>query len=795
MITNPPVFKVLYFFVAVILVVFFIFMLFRPFAAAFHEQDLWWMIPTLSQLGEGSSLADTLKTHLFNPYPTSWGEPSMNLYLFFIMSVFGPQVKYFILVSVMLHFFSAILLYFLLREIGFDFRVAFFSALSFTFMFIHFSYYTWPMSAQHLIAIFLTFLVLRLYLKTTRRMDSGENWRGYFRLTLLINLLASFCQISILILPASVLAHILICSKDSDDRVRKYDIWLPFFITYLGYPLIRNFYWGYINLQNYMLAVPTAILSRLQLKDIHSPALFPVIFAFGISGLFLLRMILRVYGKIKVKGLSAKLLIGLAVLYLVTFLFLYWRKSLSPSGEVTAISWADFMSPYNVMRPFMGAFAAFLYPLKSALSIDSAKEYHYIPMFNGLVLLVCCAFFVWAFFKKFFMKHKAVIVFFIFYLFASRTMTEILLRKQGSIPSRYFAYITPLISLVFCSVFLWLYFLFVDKTRLRRAIGEAVLLAVFAAICVANVTAIKFEFFKGRLTNTFAIYDYIKTSALIKDDLRGRGVAHLEPADIYIKGVMPMPYAETGCDFSIVDPQRFDTFRYTFSQVFDDRRMLRVNVNKVPLNKDADIYVIDDGEITGAAGVNIDPFFRDYMAAMKELESAHYEKASVLFQSAVRQRPFLLKYLLAGYGLEDSGWITNDRSIRQWINGMASHYRNIIHVKKYLSISAVLNREIDRYIECLFCASYLRYLSGEKNESDRYFSLIRFLDGDEDAVLLRLSTRPFTRSDPRMPEFLKEIKSSVSYGEASLRRSSFSDFIFGLFLNKDNYIKWKTLPI
>lgn len=777
--------KALYFFVAAILAGFFIVMLFRPFAAAFHEQDLWWMIPTLSQLGEGSSLADTLNTHFFNPYPTSWGEPSMNLYLYSIMSVFGPQVKYFIFVSLLLHFFCAILLYFLLREIGFDFRAAFFTAMVFTFMFGHFSYYTWPMSAQHLMAIFFTLLVLCLYLKTVRRIDDGENWRWYFRLTLLANLLASFCQISILILPASVLAHILLCSKDGDDRIRKYDIWLPFFITYLGYPLIRNFYWGYINLQNYMLAMPTAVLARLQLKNIYSPALFPAIFAFGVSGLFLLRLILRVYGKIKVKGLSAKLLIGSAVLYLAAFLFSYWRKGFFSSGEVTAISWADFMSPYNVIRPFMGAVAAFLCPLKTAMSVDSAKEYHYIPMFNGFVLLVFCAFLVSAFFKKFFMKHKAAIVFFIFYIFASRTMTEILLRKGGSIPSRYFVYITPLISLVFCSVFLWLYYLLVDKIRLKKAITEAILLAVFAGICAVNITAIKFEFFKGRLTNTFAIYDYIKTSVLIKDDLRARGVKDPEPANISINGVMPMPYAETGCDFSIVDPQRFDTFRYTFSQVFDDNRMLKVNVNKMPIEGGTGIYTVTDGEITDTAGVAIDPFYRDYIAAIKELKSGHYEEASILFKSALRGRPFLLNYVLAGYGLEDAGWITNGRSMRRWISEMSPHYRDILHVQKYSSVSAILNKEIDRYIECLFYASYLKYLAGEKKEIDHYFSLIRFLDGDKDAVLLRLSAMPFARSNPRMSEFLKEIKSRVSYRAASLRRSSFLGFIYGLLLNKD----------
>lgn len=774
--------KALYFFVAVILAVFFTIMLFRTFNAAFHEQDLWWMIPTLSQLGEGSSLADTLKMHFFNPYPTAYGEPSMNLYLYSILSVFGPQTKYFIFVSLLMHFICAILLYFLLREIGLDFRIAFFTGLAFTFMFIHFSYYTFPMSAQHLAVRFLTLLVLWLYLKTTRLMDSGKNWRGYFRLTLLANLLASFCQISILILPASVLAHILICSKNGDDRVKKYDIWLPFFMIYLGYPLIRNFYSGYLHLQFYMQAIPTVILSPLHLKGIPSPALFPVIFAFGISGLFLLRLVLRAYGKIKIKGLFTKLLIGSVALYLVMFLFLYWRKWLFSSGEVTAVSWVDFLSPYNIIRPFMGAFAAFLYPLKVALSVDSAKDYHYIPMFNGLVLLVFCAFFVLAFFKKFFMKYKAVIVFFIFYVFASRTMTEILLRKQNSIPSRYFVYITPFIALVFCSVFLWLYFLFIDKTRIKKAISEVVLLAVFVGICVANVTAIKFEFFKGRLTNTFAIYDYIKTSVLIKDDLCVRGVTHLEPADIYINGVMPMPYAETGCDFSIIDPQKFDVFRYTFSQVFDDNRMLRVNVNKTSLKKSAGIYAVGDGEITDAAGVSIDPFSRDYGAAMKELGSGHYGEASVLFQSAVRQRPFLLRYVLAGYGLEDAGWITNGRSMRQWINEMAPHFR---HVKKYSSVSTILNKEIDHYVECLFYASYLKYLTGEKNESDHYFSLICFLDGDEDAVLLQLSARPFTRSDPRMSEFSKDVKSYVSYRTTSPRRSSFLDFIRGLFLNKD----------
>lgn len=117
--------KIFYFFALIFLVVLFLILLYKPITTLFHETDYWWTIPTLSKIAENNSLLETIKTHLFNPYLTSWGEPSMNIYLFLILRNFGFQAKYFIFISIFFHFFCSLLLYLILRKIKLDFRVAF----------------------------------------------------------------------------------------------------------------------------------------------------------------------------------------------------------------------------------------------------------------------------------------------------------------------------------------------------------------------------------------------------------------------------------------------------------------------------------------------------------------------------------------------------------------------------------------------------------------------------------------------------------------------------------------------
>ncbi|MFH0772380.1 MAG: hypothetical protein V1933_07155 [Candidatus Omnitrophota bacterium] len=769
--------KILYVCAAVLLAVFFILILFRPVSSIFHEQDLWWMIPTLSHIAGHNSFLETVKIHLFDPYPTNRGEPSMNLYLFFILAAFGFQAKYFILASILLHIFCAILLYFLVRGIGFDLHIAFLSAFAFAATFIHFSYYMFPMAAQHLVAMFFALLVLNLYLKTVSRIDEGGEWRNYFRLTLFFNLLASFCQIAILILPASVLSHILICSKDAKDRVRKYDIWLPLFITYFGYPLIRSFYYGYPHLEYYL---------RWQNMNIYSPALFPLIFAAAVGSLFLFRLILVICKKFNAGKAFRNLFIGGSTLYLLIFLAAYGRKEwLSPLHR-NQISLSDFLSPFNLIRPFYAAFAGFLQPFKSALSIDSAKAYYYIPIKSEFVFLALSILFIFVFLRKYFVKNKAVVILFVFYLFALRAMTEIFLwNMKASIPSRYFIYATPLASVMFSSAFVYLYFLFMDKTALKRRAKEIILILIFIGLCIPNILAVRLEILRGRLANTLFIYDYIRTSHLVKQDLAVCGeLKRVSPSDLYINGIVPVPFFELGLDFSPVDPLKLDTFRYTLAQVFADRRFFEANLNKIPPSGKVFVYSVDGPRLNDAAGRNVDRFSAELDNAKRELASGQNSRALALFRQAANKRPFLLNYILASYKIEDLRWITGQRNLRMWLNDMISCYDgcSICPLEKLAKISEILDNEVNDYLRCAFYISYLSHLENKEDESEYWLSRMSLLDTNENVFKL-LREDGMVNSDRRMAEFLKRIET----GQVGVitQKSSLADFVLGLILNKD----------
>ncbi len=770
--------KLFYFCAAVFLVSLFVFPIFRPIATIYHEEDLWWMLPTISHISENNSFLETVKIYLFDPYPTNRGEISMNLYILFVLSFFGSQAGYFIFTSLVIHFSCAILLYLLVRKIGFEFRIAFFTALTYAAIFIHFDHYIFTMASQHRIAIFFTLLVLNLYLETTKRIDRDERWKSCFWFTLFVNLLASFCQAAILILPSGILAHILICSKDGNDRIRKYDIWLPLFITYFGYILMRFFYYGCPHLEYYLHLNEQTI-------NIYSPALFWAIFASAVGSMLLFRLILRLCDRYRLWKALKNLLVAGTVLYLFAFLAACFNRKLMVPMPHGAIPLPDLLSPYNFIMPIVGVFAGFLEPLKVALSIDSAQARCYIPVRSDPLFILLSLFFIWVFYRRYFVKYKATVIFFVPYLLALRSMTEFFLwDRHGTIPSRYFVYITPFFSILFCSVFIYLYFLLIDKTRLKSILKDFILILLFIGLCVPNILAVKFEMFKSRLLHTRYIYDYIRISELIKEDLTLHSSGRRnDPKDIYVDGVLSMPFGEGDYDFSPVSPLRFDNFRYTFAQAFDNKAMLDINVNRLPeKNEEGIIYKIDNIDIKDTRNINVDEFSRDRDEAARELSLKHYDKAAALFQRAMERRPFLFRYVLAGYKLEDSSWITNGRSIRQWVGDM-TNYTN--PQKKIVYVSKILNTEIDDYIECLFYASYLKYLAGKGAESANLFSQIRFLDSNPKVVFSLLKSRPGFSSDKQMPAFLNDAEAVTSSSRPDSHASSFAKFISGLLVNKD----------
>jgi len=315
---------------------------------------------------------------------------------------------------------------------------------------------------------------------------------------------------------------------------------------------------------------------------------------------------------------------------------------------------------------------------------------------------------------------------------------------------------------------------------------------IFVALFIPNMLAIRFEIFRGRIANNFLIYDYVRMVNIIKEDLtKSTDIKTLNPERLYINNVKPMPYELWYKDvWSDVDhppdPLKYDNFRYVLAQIFGSNSMLGTNINQIPVKgEDYMLYFADKERINNTKGQNIEPFFYFFQEAVKNMELKHYKVADDLFKRAVRQRPFLLNYILSKYRLEDLKWITNDRQMRSWVNKIAlGYHRGGETPRKITYISTIMNKELDSYIECLFYLSYLRYLSSETKASKYWLYQIGFIERDYEKIYHHLSQVHTIKSDKEILSFLKSFDSSSLYkARDCLTYYELERFLFKMMLN------------
>lgn len=785
--------KVLYLGVFLLLCIVSLSLLSTPIQMIFHETDFWWMIPTLSHISQHNSFWKTVEILIFNPALTNYGEPSMNLYLFLIYYFLGFKVQYFIFMSMILHLCCVFFLYRILRRIGFSFQITFLAVLIYAFSFFHSLYFLWPMAAQHLIAILFMLLTLNLFFETNYRFDHGLPWRVIFWQALIVNFLASFCQISILVLPVGIFLYILCCSGNHATRIKRYDIWLPLFVTYLGHPLIRSLFVGHPSCyQSAYWSIFKKILSHVPFfgsltlnasLEINPVILYLLSFVAVTVGLFSLRFLLKISLRRSFFIFLKRIMLTGAIFCLIIFL-LVWRcrNIVVPIG--VGIPLPDFISPYNFIRPLAGVFISFLNPIRTALSMNASVPYYYIPIRNDIAWIALFMLFLVIFLKNVYFKYKPLIFFVIIYIFALPLLTQISLwEMKNSIPSRYFVYITPLFAVIFSSAVSLIYDFFMNKVKISVLKKGLILLIFFSAVCFLNILAVKLILAKDKLPNGFLNYDYNKGANLIKQSLDDtkNGVCL---KDICVEGVLPMPFLEYEWNFSPANPLDLDTFKYTLAQVLNDKGALNICIdNHGYENKKKTIYIFDKTGVINQKGQTVDSFLRRFYEAQKELKLENYQRARILFEEAAKIRPFFFQFFLSNRSLEDILWMANGRSAHALINDTANLYRSWVsfRVDKVEYIADMLDKEMKDYIECFFYLSYLSYLEKKLPESHHWYSRIRFIDDRNDEVLSFLNQQPMIKSDPEIQKYINEIKNNPSYKKKEDPRFSSIDVIFKLF--------------
>ncbi len=668
-------------------------------------------------------------------------DPISAAYFFVCLHFFGLQVKYFIEVALWVHVCNAFLFYLLCRRAKLSFQVGFFSALSMLFFFAQLHATLWPMAFQHLIIVFFVLLGLNLYLKTDDLMVRDQKFRTYWLLSFFVNLLASFCRFNVVALPIMMLVHIFFCSIDDSQKIKKLKVWLPVVAIYLGHPFFRLFHAGDDRLGFYFTSCP-----------------YWLFVCFGLAALLAAFYGFKGYVKLKKRLpksfekyflLGCVLLVACAVFHFKTF-----------TNNAFAIG-------YSVLLPFTACFKAFLEPLQTAQWVTSTWVYYLIPTQASLVSYFLIAVGLIYFILISWKEHRALLVLLVWYL-----MCYVYLRNQDPIRSRYFIYLAPIFSVIFCVVFIRLIgFLFSNlkiSASFWRKTEEAVIALLFACLFLSNIAAVKFSLFRGRLVNVLSSYEYIKGATLIKEDLQKISNSKIKPQQIVILNVLPIPFRERGLQAITEEPtDRYFNAKAVFSQIFSDKNYVNVSFQKSPESATPLMTYVFNRERLEREGRPIDPFFVNFDLAKEQLRNRQLLPAKESFLKAIQSRPFLFRYLLGDMNFGDLRWLTDGDSLNDWFHKMK---REMQDPESHLDsntrrIFADLQEEINATVECLFYLAYLENHFGNKEKETEWIKQLKLLETNDERLQRQLTKSPVVTSDASFKFYREQVSQYFQYKE------------------------------
>lgn len=172
------------------------------------------------------------------------------------------------------------------------------------------------------------------------------------------------------------------------------------------------------------------------------------------------------------------------------------------------------------------------------------------------------------------------------------------------------------------------------------------------------------------------------------------------------------------------------------------------------------------------------PLFRQGISALKQGQ----EGAPDLLRKAVRNRPFLLQYLLGPCRLSDLRWITGPQDLRGWLRQVgekrASGAGRLSPTDR--RVLQEMQQEVSDYALCLFCISYLEQRAGRLEESRRWLSQVRFLERDPERLASWIGGLQEVRGDPSLSGFVVNVRDPLYLQDPLPWRTD--DYGFGRFL-------------
>ncbi|GEM_PF-3033504 len=182
-----------------------------------------------------------------------------------------------------------------------------------------------------------------------------------------------------------------------------------------------------------------------------------------------------------------------------------------------------------------------------------------------------------------------------------------------------------------------------------------------------------------------------------------------------------------------------------------------------------------------------DPFDSSLREAQQAWDRGDLREAERRFREAVEVRPFLLRYTLSPYRLEDARWLTGGMDFRQWASKTGGLYRSWGSelpewAPRFQETDARIHRELSDYLYCLLALSYLEYQNGNGAESERWRSRMGLLEQDGWRLSRWIREDARVKSNSGLQEFARRLDDPMFFPDPLPWRKD--DYGFGLFMTR-----------
>ena len=180
-----------------------------------------------------------------------------------------------------------------------------------------------------------------------------------------------------------------------------------------------------------------------------------------------------------------------------------------------------------------------------------------------------------------------------------------------------------------------------------------------------------------------------------------------------------------------------------------------------------------------------DPFSRFLSEGQAAWKGGNLSEAIVFFRQAAETRPFLLRYVLGSYRLEDARWVTGGSDVRQWVSKTTGLYASWGQElpdwdPAFRRTASELHRELSDYLFCLLALACLEDRSGNQKGSEHWLSQMGFVEQDGWRFSRWISEDTRVKGNPQLSEFARRLADPVRLWDPLPWRKD--DFGFGLFM-------------